>query len=493
MNTIIKRSLLITLVLVMILSIASCGTLKKSQETSASDTTTNQDETDNLYDANGYLLDNIPNDLKFTGKVLTILCNNQQKKQVYYHEISGDLVNDALYSRESKLKSRLDIETNWIFKDGSWDGKNSHLEFLSLLENDITAGTGEYDLVVGYNLIPPAAAIKGFLSDLTQSSYIELDKPWWPQSYVEQASYNDKLYFLAESSSYGVLRNMMGVFFNTKLVDTFGLEDPYQLVLDGNWTAEKMFSMTQGTYSDLDGSNTKNELDQFGFASATKPYLDSLFYGMGLKTTSFDSEGVPQFTLGETKVVDYITKITSYIHNNPDIYTIDTSQYKMFREGRAVFYHTAVAIADTIKSEAGLSYGVAPMPKASIDSDYHTPLSNTHDVWCIPTTAKEFEKSSAALEIFGSEAYRQVYPAYFETALKVKYASNEKIGQVYDTMRDSLTFDFGYIYSIAFTRMPMLDVRDVVSNNTGNWASTWDSKKSVYIDELEIIITALSK
>jgi hypothetical protein len=286
---------------------------------------------------------------------------------------------------------------------------------------------------------------------------------------------------------------MMGIFFNTKLVDVYGLEDPYGLVLDGTWTFEKMFSMTKGTYFDLDGNNAKNDLDQYGFASATKPYMDSMYYAMGLKTTAFDTKGVPQFTLGDSKVVDYITKMTSFIHNKPDVYPVDKKQYQMFREGRAVFYLTAVAIADTIKTEADLSYGVAPMPKDSIDSDYHTALSNTHDVWCIPTTAKEFEKSAASLEIFASEAYRQVYPAYFETALKVKYASSEKIGQVYDTIRDSLTFDFGYIYSIAFTKMPMLDVRDAVANNTSNWASTWDSNKTIYVDQLEDIIDALSK
>ena len=489
----IKRVILSVLVIVMLVPLISCQKNTSNSDTTASDTTQSITDTENLYDANGYLMDNIPSDLKFSGQTLTILCNNQQKKQVYYVEQTGDLVNDSLYSRESKLMSRLDVTTNWVFKDGSWDSKNSHLEFLNTMGNDITSGAGEYDLVVAYNLVPPSAAIKGYCQDLKQSEYIELEKPWWPQSYVEAASYNDKLYFIAESSSYGVLRNMMGIFFNTELVNNYGLEDPYQLVLDGTWTIEKMFTMAEGCYLDLDNTGTATDMDQYGLSSATKPYLDSYFYGSGLKTTEFNEDGVPEFTLGDSKVIDYIVNLNSYIHNNPDVYPIDSKQYQMFKDGRAVFYHTAVAIADTIKTEPDLQYGVAPMPKSDVESDYHTALSNTHDVWCILTTASNFNKSSAALEVFASEAYRQVYPAYFETALKVKYASSEKIGQVYDIMRDSLTFDFGYIYSIAFARMPMLDIRDMIANNSNDWASKWNTVKSTYEDELEGIVNALSQ
>lgn len=122
--------------------------------------------------------------------------------------------------------------------------------------------------------------------------------------------------------------------------------------------------------------------------------------------------------LGSEKVQAYMEKILPMLHESPDVYPVDAKQYAMFKDGRAVFYETAIAITDQLR-DVEINYGVLPMPKYDKSQEsYHTTLSNTHDVWCIPIDGKDPERSGAVLEALASGAYRQVYPAYFETALK---------------------------------------------------------------------------
>ena len=55
--------------------------------------------------------------------------------------------------------------------------------------------------------------------------------------------------------------------------------------------------------------------------------------------------------------------------------------------------------------------------------------------------------SSAVLEALASESSKLITPAVFEVALKVKYSSDDKMAQMYDIIRASMTYDFGRVFT----------------------------------------------
>ena len=117
-------------------------------------------------------------------------------------------------------------------------------------------------------------------------------------------------------------------------------------------------------------------------------------------------------------------------------------------------------------------------------------MSNTHDVWCVPSGVEDAEMCAAILECLASEAYRQVAPVYFETALKIKYASDSQAGQVYDIIRAGMTFDFGYIYGNNMNPVPFTSLRKCITDGT-SWATTWESMESVVKQQLADIVETL--
>ena len=78
----------------------------------------------------------------------------------------------------------------------------------------------------------------------------------------------------------------------------------------------------------------------------------------------------------------------------------------------------------------------------------------------------------ATLELMAAESYRQVRPAYFEVALKSKYAEEPADAKMYDIILDSFSFSFGYCYSTeslggigAYFRHLNVDIAEVWGEN----------------------------
>ena len=78
-------------------------------------------------------------------------------------------------------------------------------------------------------------------------------------------------------------------------------------------------------------------------------------------------------------------------------------------------------------------------------------------------------------------------PAYFETALKKKYARDDDSSRMYDIIRNTMTLDFGYIYSNAIGFAESVFNESYKKENS--FASNLASKKSTLETKLEEYMT----
>ena len=184
----------------------------------------------------------------------------------------------------------------------------------------VSSGSSDYDLVVGYNLAIPMLSPKGYCLNLADNEYLELDKPWWPSEYVNNLTYNGKIYCICESGGRGVIRNMSAVLFNKRLMEAYVTEDIYDIVLSGGWTFDKLSQLIVGTYIDLNANNQKDAADQFGYSTAFNPLFDAYFYACGNRLTTSDAEGKLTFTFSDVEhITTYLEKICDFLHGTNDV------------------------------------------------------------------------------------------------------------------------------------------------------------------------------
>jgi len=141
--------------------------------------------------------------------------------------------------------------------------------------------------------------------------------------------------------------------------------------------------------------------------------------------------------------------------------------------------------------ELPFAYGVLPYPKFDENQEeYRTTTLTSYTVFCIPTDCKDPDRTAAVLEAMASESYRSVTPAYFETALKVKYAADEETAQMFDIIRDNISFDFGYIYTLSLNGISD-KFKDAINKNRPEWASNVAGFESAAVASLDTLLYAI--
>lgn len=475
------RFLLLALSLALLLPVfAGCA----NDEQNEAITTAKPQETGDVTEE--FLSDNIPEDLKFN-KVVTVLGCKQQAYHYRVEELSDNVVGNVIYNRNLTVEERLGIEIDWILEEGTFNERDA---FIKKVEAQNQGGK-PYDAAICYNLLPYAMAMKGLCANLNNTKYIDLSAPWWPQSYLETGIYKDQIFGLVESCSYGTLERMIATFFNENLLEDKQLEHPYDLVANNEWTYEKLTSMIKDTYEDKNTATSgKDAGDFFGFcAGGTQPMLDGWFFSLGNRYSQVNSDGELELLLGTPETEAYFEKFLG-VFETDDAYLYDASHTVMFKEKRAIFYNTIVGMAGNLL-DTDIEYGVVPTPKGSVDQEYYTHLGNTHEAWAIPRGVEDMDCSSALLECMASESYRQTDPVYFESQLKLRYAHDERIADMYDLIRDHIGFDFCYLYTVAFTNatQPNALIRKCVTKPAQNkWATVWGSNKTVFEQQFQTIL-----
>jgi hypothetical protein len=99
------------------------------------------------------------------------------------------------------------------------------------------------------------------------------------------------------------------------------------------------------------------------------------------------------------------------------------------------------------------SYGVVPMPRLSeTQTAYRSTLHDGFSVIAVPATiyGEHLEMVCAVLEAMGSASYRIVRPAYYETTLRTKLASDPDSSRMMDIITQNLRTDPGYFYVHTF-------------------------------------------
>ncbi len=433
-------------------------------------------------DENGYYLDDLDGIRLDT--TFRILGCSEQKSQYYTDEKGNDVVANAIYERNLTVEERLNVEFEWTFEKGNWSNRTSFVQKIQ----STSAGGDAYDATMCYNLIPYVMAVQGLAENLYGAEYFDFTAPWWPSVYMSEALLNDTIFGLVESCSKGTLRNMCGVFFNNDLLEARKMTSPYDMVAANEWTFDNMMSLIKDSYQDLNDNGRKDKGDFFGVSTGTQPKMDSWFYGMGYRMSALDGNGNLTLLLGDPSITEAVETLTKAI-NTQDFYRYDENTHgDMFVEERAILYMTSVLLADSRLKDLEINYGIVPTPKLNSDQkEYYNHVSNSHDAWAVPVSGKGVDLSSAVIECMASESYRQVDPVYYETCIKLRYAPDERLGDMYDLIRESITFDFVYLFSASMASPANTTVRNCIYNGS-SWATQWASLGASYEAEFAKIL-----
>ena len=387
-------------------------------------------------------------------------------------EENGDVINDSSYRRQVEIEERFNCKLEAVCS-----GAANSVEHTAAARKLVMGGDDSYQLYQLHSMQGPNLSMEHMLVNLYDVPHLDFSKPWWPRFVVDELTLFNQMYVFANPITHNIISGSCVYFFNRDLINTFDLEDPYTIVREGKWTLDKLGEMVKGCYLDLNGDGKTDAADRFGHT--TFPYEGT--YGMV-------SAAVPMLektkdslviTANNERMTTYIEKAVAFFHS-PDVTVLEQSEYRsLFIDGRSVF--TFGGISDTAGSyrDTGLNFGVIPMPKYDEAQENYITMAG-RDLYGIPATVQNLDFAGLILEALSAEGYKQVLPSYYENALKGKFlrdeAYYEEAYQAMDTIEQSLTLTFSYMYQTGFTDA----VSDLNKKGSTDFASMYakDIKKN---------------
>ena len=401
--------------------------------------------------------------------------------EIYAEEMDGSLLNDAVYSRNMKVEDRFNVEITENRVEGS----------ASTARSSILAGDDEYDVVMPYMNDSISNALQGLYYNLYDVDNLHLENPWWDQRANNDLTVEGNLYF--STGDISILDNECTVvmFFNKQLIEDFSLDNPYEMVANGTWTFDKLFSMSSAVASDINGdSQMTNDADRFGIYMANNvPH--SLFFASGERIASTDKDGKLQIVMKNERSTNIITYILESCKSDSIMrdYKFDAQAFynsvAAFNESRLLFVGWALSDINSIR-DCKFDFGILPCPKYDeAQSEYYSFISTI----CvpgvsIPVTNAEPEKAGLILEAMAYYSVGTLTEAYYDNALHTRYIRDEESGDMLDIIFASRVYDLGYISNIGGLGNLIMNLFTTEQTNFASRYAELESKASSDLNDL---------
>lgn len=420
--------------------------------TAAVDAETTPEVTKSKYDVG----DELSPTLKFNGEPVTIVSRSNKwvVDEIAVDNSDGGLIDSAVEKRNKVVEDRLGI----TIENTKIDGDNYAIS--DLIRNQ--ASTGHlYDIFANSVYSTIMYTNENCFANLKSLQYLDLSRPYWSQGFNEAASIGDKQYFCTGAIALSTYRFIFVTFFNAELFKTQpDIPSLYDTVNNHQWTIDYQMEICQKFWQDLDADLKVSEGDICGFVSnADQIGVDPYWSAFKLPILSKDSDNYLVYALDVERTVSAVEKMQKLFWSTDGALSIkhtsgDGEQEtiaKKFSENTA-----AMVTLRIIETEGeylrGMkeTYGIIPLPMLDANQDDY--CSYAHDQMTAlgianTTPFDRRDMLGAVLEAMASESYRTITPAYYEVALKNKYAKDPASWAMLDIITEKLYIDPGVLYT----------------------------------------------
>ena len=466
----------------MLFSLAACSepAAEETKKDTSAANPANPAETEAETEDDGSLFktvnDDLPADLKLEGRTVTFLSRGREQNahEIHVEEMTGEVVNDAIFQREIAVEDRLDCKIENIAT-----GTDSHgNELLNMVSTSVTASDGAYDILANSNWSTANTYPTGYYLNLHDVENLNLEKEYWAQHLIESTEINGALFGVAGSLGLYMYQSLFAVFFNRNLCEQYGImpDDVYSMVFEGKWTLDQMIAMTKDIYQDKDGNGIADENDVYGYGLQVSSSTDGYWSSCQIRMTSRDSEGNVKLDTDVEKLVSVVERLQDFAYDQKGVVRlVEASDMadgfylpEAFAKDQILFmndwiYTTGTGIFRDMESD----YGIIPYPKYDeTQDDYYSYIHDAYTTFSILCTVQEPAVVGAVMEAMASDSHNRVIPAYYETALSQKYARDQDSVTSLQTIFKNAYLDTGWVYSLNMNQYPQGTLREPVWRNT---------------------------
>ncbi len=403
-------------------------------------------------------------------------------------EQDGDLLNDAVYERNRTIEELFNCKMVVDEVPGIYAAD---------VQTEVMAGDSNYDIWYKYDIWVLDAL--QYLMPWENLENVDLTQQWWNPMATEVFNLAGDHYAAAGNFSISVLSRASGFTFNKEIYNGLGMEKSlYDIVLDNEWTVDKMYEICVAAQKDLDGDGQISGTDQFGVNGSYKELYARLNYGSGIAYVSRDEDGYPIFSMPSDSgainkfqhIYDLFSDKRAFYANGGSI--AEDGGLGDFNGGKLLFLTDNLFGLEN-KRNLDLDIGIVPCPKYdSAQENFYAPSFGAEIAVLLKTLPEDrWENVGTLMESLCYYSDTFVIPMYKEVLLKTKYARDSESEAMLDIIIDSVSFEFGLNAWQDTVANPLI-VGAVVKGD-GNIASTLEKMEKSVNKQIEKLIETVEE
>ena len=458
-----KRLICFLLLLCMLLPMAfACSKDEEGgvEESSVSDVeSSTESETENKYD----VYDNL-GDVDLGGRKITIASVDRSwyDDEIDVARNTGNIVNDAIYKRNMLVEKRMNINIESIRLGNRGNDSGIQYAVVNDLRRNAGSGIHSYDIISAPVYCTIMYTGENLFHDLKDLDAIDFDQVYWSQLFNETASIGESQYMATGAISLSYYRFIFATYVNNNVLATKAdAPDLVQVVKDGKWTLEYQRILANQYYVNV-GDSSKDEQDTFGHVTSEYLNVDPYWSSCEISILKKNDANYYEYDLNTDRlsgVVDLL--IQAFTDNGTFCYRPDGTDEtgngeqediaKKFASGTALMATIRLIEAENEHiRDMKDPYTILPIPRWSEDQDnYYSFVHDSFTGVAVPSTSTKDDAQvfGQVLEAMASESYRTVTPAYYETALKVRYSGSAASWDMLDMITENVYMDGGVLYT----------------------------------------------
>ncbi len=386
----------------------------------------------------------------FEGRTFMILDGNgalSQRQNSPEDTMNGDIVNDALFERDSALEERYNVNIEYTKIP---NGGESHAAF----KQSILAGDDAYQMIFTYLAWGTAVlSSDGVFANLADSEYLSLDENWWSRLMYENFSVNGIIYTTTGDIVPSMYQLPGCMFLNTDMAKDYNVTTDFVgLVRSGDWTIDAMLEATKGITRDVNNDGVMDVYnDIFGLSHPKygSMFLEKMAISAGVQMSEV-KDGEIVVDLANEHTISAIEKISKLLVRDIQFEGGEDFIIKAFAEDRALFttHYTESATSFIRTSGMKSDYLILPMPKYDASQeDYHSAVNPWIDAFIGLSRLSDLEFTGFMAEAMGFYSYKHIRPLANDLMYDVKTSRNENTAEMLDVIFNTTYVDLNMAYN----------------------------------------------
>ena len=379
----------------------------------------------------------------YKGASFRIVTSDGQDGYYIVDSETGDVVDDAIFRRNSKVQERFNINMEIVYSAGYADTAKH-------ITSVVSAGDDAIDLVAMHVIECGKLAINGMFLNWYDIPSVNFDQPWWSESTKRDLSYNGVAPLAVGDFIVTATSGTYCTYYNKTLGADYDLPNMYDVVNEGKWTFDYIVSTAKDIYADLNGNGSADAEDLYGYASCGRSAMDAFLWAFNNPVFTRDGDKLV-YTYKSNKINDIVAKLVNTFSSYEGISTDFSGGWNYginaFSNSRALFATGNLGSSLWALADMEDDFAFLPYPKwDEAQEEYYTMVDGSHQALAVPVTSNNIEMIGAVTEVLNAESWKLVTPAYYDVALKVKATRDMESVEMLDQIINSRIFDFGYVY-----------------------------------------------